>query len=47
MESYADHGQSALVNRNRDKLGEPATLEAVVRHPDIIRFVHQILRAPE
>ena len=42
MDSYADPAV-ALVNRNRDKLGEPATLEAVVRHPDIIRFVHQIL----
>ncbi len=42
MESYAEPAV-ALVNRNRDKLGDPATLETVVRDPDLIGFVHQIL----
>jgi type IV pilus assembly protein PilB len=34
----------ALVNRTRDRLRtDPSALEAVVRDPDIIRFVHQIM----
>jgi type IV pilus assembly protein PilB len=43
MEEYADPAV-ALLNRNRDKIrADPAALEAVVRDPDVIRFVHQIL----
>lgn len=43
MEAYIEPA-AALCNRNRDKLAvDPATLEAVVRDPDIIRFVHQVL----
>lgn len=43
MESFIEPA-AALVNRNRDKLAvDPATLEAVVRDPDVIRFVHQVL----
>ena len=33
----------ALVNRNRDKLSDAAALEGIVRDPDLVRFVHQIL----
>jgi type IV pilus assembly protein PilB len=43
MEAYADPAV-ALVNRNRDKLRtDPTALETVIRDPDVIRFVHQIL----
>jgi type IV pilus assembly protein PilB len=43
METFIEPA-AALANRNRDKLAsDPATLEAVVRDPDIIRFVHQVL----
>ena len=43
MEAFIEPA-AALSNRNRDKLAvDPATLEAVVRDPDIIRFVHQVL----
>jgi len=43
MEAFIEPA-AAIANRNRDKLAsDPATLEAVVREPDIIRFVHQVL----
>ncbi len=43
METYSDPAV-ALVNRNRDKLaGDAAVLESVVRDPDLICFVHQML----
>jgi type IV pilus assembly protein PilB len=43
METYSEPAV-ALVNRNRDKLAtDRAVLTAVIRDPDLIRFVHQIL----
>ncbi|MGH9334869.1 MAG: GspE/PulE family protein, partial [Vicinamibacteria bacterium] len=43
METYSDPAV-ALVNRNRDKIkSDMGALTAIVRDPDIIRFVHQML----
>lgn len=43
MEAFIEPA-AALVNRNRDKLGvDSSVLEAIVRDPDVIRFVHQVL----
>ena len=43
IETYSEPAV-ALVNRNRDKLAsDPATLERVIRDPDVIAFVHQVL----
>ncbi len=43
MTAYSDPAV-ALVNRNRDKIrADPSALEAIVRDPDIIRFVHQLV----
>jgi type IV pilus assembly protein PilB len=43
MTSYSDPAV-ALVNRNRDKIrSDPSALEAIVRDPDLIRFVHQMM----
>jgi type IV pilus assembly protein PilB len=43
LETYSD-AAVALVNRNRDKIrSDAAALESIVRDPEIIRFVHQML----
>ena len=43
IETYSDPAV-ALVNRNHDRLAsDPATLERVIRDPDVIAFVHQVL----
>ena len=43
MSVYSD-AAVALVNRNRDKIrADAGALEAIVRDPDLIRFVHQLM----